>query len=159
MNIVILQGRPTDDPKMRNSRRTGKVFCTFRLAVDGQYRGPEAPREVDFINCVAFGKRAQALLRHLGKGAFVSLMGTLKNSTYVDGSGTRHDKNVVIVKEYLLHEWTKRSAPFESLSDSNGDLLVPREITDSLFKQINAMDEDIPDLNGGDLDDLFQAKF
>lgn len=154
MNIVIIQGRPTDDPKMRNSRRTGKVFCTFRLAVEGTYRGPDAPREVDFINCVAFGKRANALLQHLAKGAFISLSGTLKNSRYIDAVGNKKENTVVIVKEYLIHDWLKKSTPFESLADSNGDLLIPREITDSLFRQINAMDEDIPDLNEGDLDDL-----
>ena len=103
---------------------------------------------------MAFGKRALALLKHLGKGAFVSLSGTLKNSRYVDAVGNRKENTVVIVKEYLIHDWTKKSAPFESLADSNGDLLIPREITDSLFKQINAMDEYIPDLNEGDLDDL-----
>ena len=153
--MAFLQGRPVDDPEMKNSKRTGKVFCLFRLAVPGPYRGPETPRETDFLDCVVFGKRAQGILRHLGKGAFVTIMGPIKNSDYIDAVGNRKKRNVIVVKDFLIHDWTKKSAPFEDLSDTNGDLLVPREITDSLFKQINAMDEDIPDMGGGELDDLF----
>jgi hypothetical protein len=31
------------------------------------------------------------------------------------------------------------------IEDANGDLLIPREITKSLIKQIEVTDEDIPD--------------
>lgn len=157
MNIVILQGRPTSDPVMRNSKRTGKVFATFRMAVEGPYRGREVPKEVDFFNFAVFGKKASAILDHLGKGAFVTIMGTLKNRNWIDPIGNRREDTVIIVKEYLIHEWTKKSKPFESLADANGDLLIPREITDSLFKAVDINDEDIPEFSEGDIDDLFQV--
>jgi hypothetical protein len=39
--------------------------------------------------------------------------------------------------------------------DDDADLLIPREITNSLFKQVDIADEDIPDdLLGANLDDL-----
>ena len=155
MNIVLMQGRPTDDPRMKNSKRTGKVFCTFRLAVDGPYRGPDAPKETDFFNIVAFGNTAQALLKHLAKGAYISIRGELKNRSWIDNIGNKRTEIVIVVREYNIHEWLKKSKQFESLADSNGDLLIPREITDSLFKQIDARDEDIPDFNERDIDDLF----
>lgn len=155
MNIVLMQGRPTDDPRMKNSKRTGKVFCTFRLAVDGPYRGPDAPKETDFFNIVAFGNTAQALLKHLAKGAYISIRGELKNRSWIDNIGNKRTESVIVVREYNIHEWLKKSKQFESLADSNGDLLIPREITDSLFKQIDARDEDIPDFNERDIDDLF----
>jgi single-strand DNA-binding protein len=140
---------------MKNSKRTGKVFCTFRLAVDGPYRGPDAPKETDFFNIVAFGNTAQALLKHLAKGAYISIRGELKNRSWIDNIGNKRTENVIVVREYNIHEWLKKSKQFESLADSNGDLLIPREITDSLFKQIDARDEDIPDFNERDIDDLF----
>lgn len=155
MNIVFLQGRPTEDPVMRNSKRTGKVFCTFRMAVEGAYRGPDLPKETEFFRMVAFGKMANAFLDHLAKGAFITIRGSLHNRSWVDQIGNKREETCVIIKEYLIHEWMKKSKPFESLSDSNGDLLIPREITDSLFKQIDARDEDIPDFNERDIDDLF----
>lgn len=155
MNIVILQGRATDEPLAKTSSRTGKVFCTFRIAVDGPYRGKDVPKEVDFFRVVAFGAAAKALLDHLAKGAFISIRGTLKQRSWIDAIGNRREETCVIVKEYLIHEWMKRSKPFESLADANGDLLIPREITDSLFKQIDSRDEDIPDFNERDIDDLF----
>lgn len=155
MNIVIMQGRPTDDPQMKKSKRTGKVFCTFRLAVDGPYRGPNTPKETDFFNVVAFNNTAQALLKHLAKGAYITIRGELKNRSWMDNIGNKRTENVIVVREYNIHEWMKKSKQFESLADSNGDLLIPREITDSLFKQIDARDEDIPDFNERDIDDLF----
>lgn len=155
MNIVFLQGRPTEDPVMRHSKRTGKVFCTFRMAVEGAYRGPDLPKETEFFRMVAFGKMANAFLDHLAKGAFITIRGSLHNRSWVDQIGNKREETCVIIKEYLIHEWMKKSKPFESLSDSNGDLLIPREITDSLFKQIDARDEDIPDFNERDIDDLF----
>lgn len=155
MNIVIMQGRPTNDPQMKHSKRTGKVFCTFRLAVDGPYRGPDAPKETDFFNVVAFGPTAQALLKHLAKGAYVTLRGELKNRSWIDNIGNKRSDIVIVVREYNIHEWMKKSKQFESLADANGELLIPREITDSLFRQIDARDEDIPDFNERDIDDLF----
>ena len=155
MNIVIMQGRPTNDPQIKNSKRTGKVFCTFRLAVDGPYRGPDAPKETDFFSIVAFGSTAQALLKHLAKGAYVTIRGELKNRSWIDNVGNKRNEDVIIVREYNIHEWMKKSKQFESLADANGELLIPREITESLFRQIDARDEDIPDWNERDIDDLF----
>jgi len=143
------------DPVMRTSRRTGKVFCTFRMAIEGAYRGPETPRETDFVNVVAFGKAAKALLDHLAKGAFISIRGVLKNRPWIDPIGNKRQETVVVVKEYLIHEWMKKSNPFESLADANGDLLIPREITESLFRQVDAGDEDMPDNDERNMDDLF----
>ena len=155
MNIVFMQGRPTNDPKIKNSKRTGKVFCTFRIAVDGPYRGPDTPRETDFFQVVAFGNTAQALLKHLAKGAFITIRGELKNRSWIDSIGNKRSENVILIREYLIHEWLKKSKQFESLADANGELLIPREITESLFRQIDARDEDIPDWNERDIDDLF----
>lgn len=155
MNNVHIQGRPTNDPQMKKSNRTGKVFCTFRLAVDGPYRGPDHPKETDYFNVVAFGTTAQALLKHLAKGAYITIRGQLKNRQWVDNVGNRREDIVIVVKEYNIHEWMKKSKVFESLKDTNGELLIPREITDSLFKQINERDEDIPNFNERDIDDLF----
>lgn len=155
MNNVHIQGRPTDDPREKKSKRTGKTFCTFRLAVDGPYRGPSQPKETDYFNVVAFGTTAQALLKHLAKGAYITIRGQLKNRQWIDNVGNRREDIVIVVKEYNIHEWMKKSKVFESLRDSNGELLIPREVTDSLFKQINERDEDIPNFNERDIDDLF----
>lgn len=157
MNFVLLQGRPAEDPIMKKSNRTGKVFCVFDLCVEGPYRGESTPKEIDYIRLVAFGRVANAFLDHLAKGAFITIRGALKNHRWIDNMGNKRRENCVVVKEYLIHDWMKKSKPFESLVDSNGDLLIPREITDSLFKQIDARDEDIPDFNERDIDDLFQV--
>ena len=157
MNIILIQGRPTNEPMMKHSKRNGKVFCTFRLAVDGPYHGPDKPRDTDFFDVVAFGSQAETILKHLAKGAYITIRGSLKNRTWIDAVGNKQWRDVIVVKEYNIHEWMKKSKRFESLADANGELLIPREITESLFKQINADDVDIPEYNERDIDDLFQV--
>ena len=95
------------------------------------------------------------MLKHLAKGAYITIRGQLKNRQWIDNVGNRREDIVIVVKEYNIHEWMKKSKVFESLRDSNGELLIPREVTDSLFKQINERDEDIPNFNERDIDDLF----
>ena len=154
MNFVLIQGRPTNEPEAKTSNKTGRVFCTFRFAVEGPYRGPDLPKETDFFDVVAFGPTAQGLLKRLGKGKYTTIRGQLKNRSWIDKIGNKRRETVIVVKEYNIHEWTRKSLPFENLADANGDLLVPREITDSLSRQIEAGDEDIPDLER-EINDLF----
>ena len=57
MNKVILVGRPTNDPEVRNG------VAKYTLAVDRRVRkdnnDPNA-QTADFISCVAFGKSAES---------------------------------------------------------------------------------------------------
>ena len=55
MNQVILMGRLCRDPEVRYSAE-GLAVARYTLAID---RYTKESRETDFINCVAFGKRAE----------------------------------------------------------------------------------------------------
>ena len=156
MNYTFLQGRPVTDPEAKNSKRTGKVFCTYRMACKGPYRGPDTPREVLFITVVAFGPQARGILNSLSKGAFHTIRGQLANREWFDAIGNKRQEIVVIVKDYEIHQYLQQSTKFVNLEDAEGNPLIPKEITDSLAKQIDAEDEDIPDYNGKDIDDLFK---
>lgn len=155
MNIVIEQGRPTRDPEIYTSDRTGKVYCKFRIAVDGAYRGSIAPRDTQFFTVVTFGKLAQTVYNNLAKGALCTVLGRLENSKYTDRTGNEQEKTSIIASKVTIHEWLRKHRPLEELdSDFDTELIVPREITNSLFKQIDIDDEDIPDdLAGRPIDD------
>ena len=83
-------------------------------------------------------------------------MGRLENAERVDNTGRRYKENVIVANKVTIHEWLRKRRPLEDLqSDFDSELLVPREITNSLYKQIDITDEDIPeDLAGRSIDDL-----
>jgi len=145
MNLVILQGRPTRDPEI-NQSRDGKVYCRVRLAIDRPYRGKDVPRKADYVTIVFFGKLAQVAYNNLAKGALCTIAGRLETSEYLDKVGNKRESFNIVADKLTIHEWLRKHRPLEELdSDFDDDLIVPREITGSLFKQIDVTDEDIPD--------------
>ena len=77
MNSVSLMGRLTKQPEIKITP-TGKSVLSFTVAVN---RGQE---EVDFINCVAWEKTAEFIVRFFNKGDMVALTGSLRTRNYED---------------------------------------------------------------------------
>lgn len=145
MNKAILQGRPTRDPEIRQSQ-AGKVYCKVRLAVDRPYKGKDVPRKTDFFDVLFFDKRAQYVYNNLAKGALCTIEGRIETGEYIDNIGNKRETVSIISTGITIHEWLRKHRPLEELdSDFDNDLIVPREITKSLFKQIEVDDEDIPE--------------
>ena len=61
MNSVNLTGRLTDDPTLRYTA-DGKAVANLRVAVNGRND------RVDFIDVTVWGKPAEAVAEHKGKG-------------------------------------------------------------------------------------------
>lgn len=145
MNYTIQQGRPTRDPEIKKSE-SGRVYCRIRLAVDRPYRGKSVPRKTDYMDVVFFNKLAQTVYNNLAKGALCTIAGRIETSQYIDKIGNKRDSWCIIANYCTIHEWLRKHRPLEELdSNFDDDLIVPREITNSLFKQIDITDEDIPD--------------
>lgn len=157
MNVGIIQGRPTHDPVIEKSERTGKVYCKLRIAVEKPYRGKNVPRDADYFNVVCFDKLAQTVFNNLAKGALCTVLGRLSQDEWIDKIGNKREDVSIIAQNVTIHEWLRKHKPLETL-DVNFDDIVPREITNSLFKQIEIDDVDIPDdLVGESIDDLLQT--
>ena len=77
MNSVNLVGRLTKDPDLRYTN-DGKAVAKFTLAID-RYKS-----EADFIRCVAFGARAEALANYMSKGKQLGVTGSIKTGSYDD---------------------------------------------------------------------------
>ena len=154
-NKVFLTGRPTREPEIQRSQK-GKVYCKIRLALDRPYRGKDVPRQADYFNVVFYDKKAQFVYNNVAKGALVNIWGRLESGEYINNVGTKIYTVDVIAQEIEVVEWLRKTnRPNVEIADPNGDLLIPREITKSLIKQIEVTDEDIPDelLGRSPLDD------
>lgn len=93
MNEVVLVGRLTSDPELKQSGEHS--YCRFTLAVDR--RGQEG---ADFIPCVTFGKTAETAAQWLKKGVRVALDGRISTSTYTDKDGQKRNSWSVSVRSW-----------------------------------------------------------
>ena len=146
MNLVVEQGRPTRDPEIARSKDGKRIYCRVRLAVDRPYKGKNVPKKADYFDVVFFGNLAQSVYNNVAKGALVTILGRLESKEYIDSVGNKRESVSIIASHISIHEWLRKHRPIEELdSDFDNDLIVPREITGSLFKQIDITDEDIPE--------------
>ena len=96
MNQVILIGRLTKDPELRETSN-GKPVASFTLAVDKFGEG------ADFINCVVWNKQAENLAKYQKKGGQIGVSGRLQTRDYDDEKGNKRYVTEVIADsiEYL----------------------------------------------------------
>lgn len=98
LNKVILQGRLTDTPQLKQT--TGGVdVCSFSIAVERSTKGADGKRATDFINCVAWRNTAKFLCEYFSKGKMVIVAGELQSRSYEDKSGNKRTSFEVIVNE------------------------------------------------------------
>ena len=92
MNSVNLTGRLTDDPTLRYTA-DGKAVTNLRVAVNGRND------RVDFIDVTVWGKPAEAVAEHKGKGDQIGVTGRLTSSDWTDDGGQRHFRTGVTADE------------------------------------------------------------
>lgn len=102
INRVNISGNLTRDPEQR-ATQGGTSVVTFGIAVNDRRRDPQSGEWKDypnFIDCVVFGNRADALAKLLTKGMKVAVEGKLRWSQWEDKSGGgKRSKIEVIVDE------------------------------------------------------------
>lgn len=98
MNKVILVGRLTRDPEVKNTT-TGKAVATFTLAVDRRFKNADGQKEADFVPMVVWGKQAEFAGQYLSKGSQISTAGRLQIRSYDDKDGNRRYVTEVIADE------------------------------------------------------------
>lgn len=103
MNNITLLGRLTKDPELKYSQ-SGKAFTKFSIAVTREFNRDEA----DFINCIAWDKRAETICEYLRKGRRIALQGRLSVRSYEKDGETKWITEVIVDK-------------FEFVDSSNND--------------------------------------
>lgn len=84
MNKVVLVGRLTADPELRQNQ-SGTSSCRFTVAVDRNFVDKNTgERKADFINCNTFGQKAEFVANHFNKGKLIGIEGSLRTGSYQD---------------------------------------------------------------------------
>ena len=96
LNIVVLMGRLTADPELRTTQ-SGLSVCRFTLAVDRNYAKAGTEKQTDFINCIAWDKKAEFVSRYFVKGQLVAVDGSIRTGSYTDNNGNKRYTTDVVV--------------------------------------------------------------
>ena len=100
INRVNISGNLTRDSELR-ATAGGVQVLRFGVAVNDRRRNPESGEWEDypnFVECVMFGARAEAVGRYLLKGTKVAIEGKLRYSSW-EKDGQRRSKLEVSVDE------------------------------------------------------------
>ena len=161
MNKVILVGRLSKDPIHKQAAHEGGTSSArFTLAVDDSYRKKGGEEDPDWIPCVCFGAKADALAKHCKKGTKVIVNGRIKTGSYTAQSGEKIYTWNVVIDEWEFAE-SKASTPKTQPPESNQ--YVPQEqFTQAATPTVNEQpqtaeqgfsnDEEVPDGFLSDLD-------
>lgn len=97
MNKVILMGRLTRDPEMRQTPN-GVAVCSFSIAVNRRF-AKEGQQTADFINCTAWRQQAEFICKYFQKGSMIAVVGSIQSRTWENQEGKKQYSTDVVVDE------------------------------------------------------------
>lgn len=99
MNNCIMLGRLVKDIEIKTGGN-GKSFGKFTLAVNRDFKNQEGKYDADFINCVAFDKRAEVLAQYVTKGQQLAVRGSWRTGNFKKEDGTTAYTNELFVEGF-----------------------------------------------------------
>ncbi|WP_064579418.1 single-stranded DNA-binding protein [Streptobacillus moniliformis] len=95
MNTVSLIGRLTRDPEIQYTG-TGKAYLRFSIAVQRE----EDREKADFINCIAWEKRAETIAQYFTKGSRIVIEGRIQTSSYETKDGEKRISTDILISKF-----------------------------------------------------------
>lgn len=153
MNKVILIGRLTKDPEIRNTT-SGMAVAAFSIAVNRNFKNKEGNYDTDFFNVSIFGKQAETIGKYIFKGSQVCVEGRLQNRTYDAQDGTKRYVTDIIASS-VEFMGSKKDSATNSYSVDNTYTVVDTpspetgiDISEDPFKdfgsEVSLSDDDLP---------------
>ncbi len=112
INRVCISGNLTRDPELRQTAGGSQVLG-IGVAVNDRRKNQQTGQWEDvpnFVDCVVFGNRAEALAAILHKGDKVAIDGRLRYSSWEAKDGTRRSKLEVVAEELELMQRPRQAA-------------------------------------------------
>lgn len=129
-NKVILEGRLTADPELKNTQ-SGVEFCNFTMAVDRNFKNGEE-RLADFPTCKAWRGTAGFIAKYFKKGDPILVDGRLETSKYETEDGRTVYRTDVVVENATFTISKKSDKPAEAPTEK------------PTFTEIDERDGDLP---------------
>lgn len=98
LNKVILGGRLTADPELKTTP-SGISVCSFCVAINRDYKGPDGKYQADFINVTAWRGTAEFVSRYFRKASSICVIGSIQTRTWVDQAGQKRFGVDIVAEE------------------------------------------------------------
>ena len=105
INKIILLGRLTRNPEVRYTEgaKGSMAIARYDLAVQRKFK-KQGETDVDFFNCVSFGKQAEAVEKYLKQGSKILISGRVQNNNYTNKEGQKVSSVQIMVEELKFAE-------------------------------------------------------
>ena len=139
-NKTYLMGNLVRDPEMKSLSGDNKVV-NFTIALNRQWNGPEGQKaeEVSYIDCVAFGKKAETIDKYFSKGRKIFVEGRLKQDKWEDKTTHKMQSRIMTIVENFHFVDSKRDIA-ETIPEVAGNVSTKHgshsEMTDEEFDAI-----------------------
>ena len=119
LNQVILEGNVVRQPEMRICKN-GRAMCTVSIAVNSTYKSKQGgyTEEVSFFDITVFGPAAERYSQWCSKGRRILVTGRLKQDVYIDKTGQKRSKVVILGDRIELRKLPNGSASSSPQSTS-----------------------------------------
>ena len=118
MNKVLLVGRTTKDPELRQAG-TGLAVVNFTVAINRPFKSKDGSNEADFINCVVFGAQAENFYKYCPKGSQVGVEGRIQTRSYDAQDGTKRYVTEVVADRVEFLSSKREGLSSDSSSNSS----------------------------------------
>ena len=135
MNSIILTGNITKDPELRKTSG-GTSVVSATVAVNRTFKDKDGNKQVDYIDFVAWDKKAEYLSSFCRKGDRLELKGRLVSRKYEDRDGNQRTAWEVIVEDITSFNTSK-----EPREEAKKQPSTPQEIYDD---GIDVVSDDLP---------------
>lgn len=145
INRVFVTGNLTRDAELRDTQG-GTSYLRMGVAVNDRRKNPQTGKWEDvpnFVDCVMFGTRAEAIARYLTKGTKVAVDGSLRYSSW-ERDGQRRSKLEVAVRDV---EFVSRQQQAQQPAPQQAPAQLPYQAPAAPAQQAPAADvydEEIP---------------
>ena len=97
MNKVILMGRLTDAPELRQTP-SGVPVTSFTIAVNRRFV-KDGETQADFLRCTAWRQQAEFICKYFKKGSMICVVGSIQTRSWEDSEGKKQYATDIVVDE------------------------------------------------------------
>ena len=145
LNQIAIQGRLVRDPELRRTN-SGKAVTSFTLVCDRDFKNQQTgEKEVDFIECVAWGGTAEMVEKYFHKGQMAVATGRLQLRDWTDKNDQKRRTAEILVNS-IYFCGSKESGTQASSGADNG-YSTPAYQTPAPaanFAELDGADEQLP---------------
>ena len=130
LNSVSIGGRITKDAAIEKTK-DGLSMVKITMAINRSRKKKDSDEYEDkpvFIELAPiYGNYAEAMVKHLTKGTYLTVEGYLDMDSWTTEDGVKHQKLKVVPKQGAINPWVERKSKNSESSEIENANLMPQE--------------------------------